>query len=208
MWKRFSTSSPSSTADGSSITISRASRDSALATDTICLPAADSVPTSLARRDLRMSQSHQQLSRPAPGRRALREARPGQLVTEEDVLPDREPVHQVEFLIDGGDALLQRGDRRAQRRGLAQPEHLAGVDRVRPGQHLDQRGLPGAVLPEQAVHLAGADLQVHPVQRAHAGENLDDAAHFQQRRDGVVFVDLGHAVTVATLSYVGQAKPR
>ncbi len=47
MWKRFSTSSPSSTADGSSITISLASRDSARATETICLPAADSVPTSL-----------------------------------------------------------------------------------------------------------------------------------------------------------------
>jgi hypothetical protein len=57
------------------------------------------------------------------------------------------------------------------------------------------------------MHLAGSDLQVNPIERAHTRENLDDAAHFQQRRGGLVFIDLGHAVTVATLSYVGQAKP-
>ncbi len=43
---RFSTSALSSTADGSSITMSLASWDSALAMLTTCLPAADSVPTS------------------------------------------------------------------------------------------------------------------------------------------------------------------
>lgn len=46
MRKRLSTSSGSSAADGSSITISRTSCDSARAMDTICCCAADSSPTS------------------------------------------------------------------------------------------------------------------------------------------------------------------
>ena len=71
-----------------------------------------------------------------------------------------------------------------QRCRLALPEDLALVGRVRPGQHLDQGGLAGAVLAEQAVHLAGADVEVDAVERAHAGENLDDAAHLQQRGGG------------------------
>ena len=80
------------------------------------------------------------------------------------------------------------------------------VDGVRAGENLDQRGLSGAVLSQQAVHLAGPDPQVHPVECAHARENLDDPAHFEQRHRGVVFLDLGHGVTVVIVSYVGQAK--
>ena len=50
----------------------------------------------------------------------------------------------------------------------------------KPREHLDQRGLAGAVLAEQAVHLAGADVEVHAVERADAGELLDDAGHLEQ----------------------------
>ena len=67
----------------------------------------------------------------------------------------------------------------AERDLLAAPLDRALVGLVDAGQHLDQRGLAGAVLAEQAVHLAGAHLQVHPVERAHAGELLDDPPHDQ-----------------------------
>jgi hypothetical protein len=42
--------------------------------------------------------------------------------------------------------------------------------RCAPAENLDERGLSGAVLAEQAVHLAGAHLELDAVERAHAGE--------------------------------------
>ena len=103
------------------------------------------------------------------------------LVTEEDVLGDGEPGDEVELLVDRGDAERDRGVGGAQRDRLAAPADLALVGPVRAGQHLDQGGLAGAVLAEQAVHLAGPDDQVDAVERADAGEGLDDPAHLQQR---------------------------
>jgi len=52
---------------------------------------------------------------------------------------------------------------------------------VSPGQDLDQGGLPGAVLTEQAVHLTRTDDEVDTVQGADPREGLDDPAHPQQR---------------------------
>ncbi len=68
---------------------------------------------------------------------------------------------------------------------------LAGVGLVGAGQHLDQGGLAGAVLAEQAVHLAGRDVEVDAVQRADAGELLDDAPHREQRRHGSSHIGVG-----------------
>ena len=56
----------------------------------------------------------------------------------------------------------------AKRDLLAVPGDLARVGAVGRGQHLDERRLAGAVLAEQAVHLAGADVEVDPVERADA----------------------------------------
>jgi hypothetical protein len=53
------------------------------------------------------------------------------------------------------------------------------VGLVGAGQHLDERRLARTVLAEQAVHLARAHVEVDTVQRAHAGERLDDAVHRQ-----------------------------
>ena len=98
-------------------------------------------------------------------------------MAEEDVLGDRQPVDQVELLVDRGDAEPHGGDRGWRARPARPPADLARVGLVGPGEHLDERGLAGAVLAEQAVHLAGATLQVDAVQRPDAGERLDDAAH-------------------------------
>jgi hypothetical protein len=102
-------------------------------------------------------------------------------VREEDVVGHAQPVDQVEFLVDGGDAGLHRGLRVGERHRLALPDDLAAVGPVRAREHLDERRLARTVLAEQAVHLAGGDLQLHAVEGAHAGERLHDVG---EREDG------------------------
>ena len=62
----------------------------------------------------------------------------------------------------------------AKRTVLAVQADGAGVGLVEAGDDLDQRRLAGAVLAEQRMHLAGADVEADPVQRAHAGKRLGD----------------------------------
>ena len=64
---------------------------------------------------------------------------------------------------------------------FALPADGAGFGLVGAGEHLDQGRLAGAVLTQQAVHLTGAHLEVDAVERADAGELLDDAGHLEQR---------------------------
>ena len=169
---RLPTSSWASTALGSSMMISRASCDSARAMLTICLPAAGSDRT-IRPAGSRAWPSRPRISRGLACHRApADEAEPARLVAEEHVLRHRQVVDQVEFLVDGGDAGLHRGLRVGEADRLAEPLDLPGVGLVRAGEHLDQRGLAGAVLAEQAVHLAGPHLQLHAVERAYAGEGL------------------------------------
>ena len=116
---------------------------------------------------------------------ALGEAGDGELVAEEDVLGDAEAVDDVEFLVHRGDAELQRGDRIRDDDGLAADRHGAGIGLVGAGENLDERGLPGTVLAEQAVHLAGDDVEIHAVQGLRPGEVLHDAPEAEQRSRGV-----------------------
>ncbi len=61
--------------------------------------------------DLRVSEAPQERGGPGAGLTgADDEARAGRFVSEEDVLGDRQALHQVEFLVDGGDAQAHRGD--------------------------------------------------------------------------------------------------
>ena len=52
---------------------------------------------------------------------------------------------------------------------------------VHAGQRLDQRRLAGAVLAHERVHLAGAEHEVHAVEREDAREADGDAAHRDER---------------------------
>lgn len=102
--------------------------------------------------DLRVAEPLQQ----CPGGRAALagaddEAGGGGFMAEEDVLGDRQSLDQVQFLVDGGDAQTHGGDRRLQRDRCAAPGDLAAVGLVGPGEHLDEGGLAGAVLPEETV---------------------------------------------------------
>ncbi len=109
------------------------------------------------------------------------EAGAGRFMAQEDVLGDRQVLDQVEFLVDGGDPETHRGDRRLEYGRSPAPGDLAVVGLVGPGEHLDEGGLAGAVLAEEAVDFAGLDLQVHAVEGAHTGEGLGDAGHGEQR---------------------------
>jgi hypothetical protein len=50
---------------------------------------------------------------------------------------------------------------------LAVRQHVAGVAADDAAEHLDERRLAGAVLADQAAHLAGAQHEVGVAQRAH-----------------------------------------
>ena len=59
---------------------------------------------------------------------------------------------------------------------LAEPRDLALVGAMDAREHLDQRRLARAVLAEDAVHLAGQNVQVDSAQRVDAGEGLRHAS--------------------------------
>ena len=70
--------------------------------------------------------------------------------------------------------------RRAERDRLAVDQDLARVRPVEPGEDVHQRALAGAVLAEQRVDLAAAQVEVDAVVRQHAGEALDDPARLER----------------------------
>ena len=64
---------------------------------------------------------------------------------------------------------------------LARDLDAAGIRPLGTGQDLEQRRLAGAVLAEQAVDLAGVEIERDVVQRLHAGVELGDPGDPQQR---------------------------
>ena len=70
----------------------------------------------------------------------------------------------------------------ADRHGPAVDPDLARIGAVEAEQDVHQRGLAGAVLAEQADHLAGMDREVDRAVGVHRAEALVDAAKLEQRR--------------------------
>ena len=93
---------------------------------------------------------------------------------EHDVLGDRHHRDQHEVLVHHADAVLDRGLRRAELGRLAVDQDLALVRPVEAVEDVHQRRLAGAVLAEQRVHLALAQVEVDAVVRDDAGEALRD----------------------------------
>ena len=87
---------------------------------------------------------------------------------------------KVDLLEHRGDAQLNRGLRRSGANGLAFEQNFARVHAVDAGQALDQRGFAGAVFAQQGVYLAGAQREIHAIQRLDAGELNLNSPHFQQ----------------------------
>ena len=159
--------------------ISRTSRDSARAMLTICLPAAGRDRTVADGEisgwpSLRSSAS-------AASRSACRRSNPSRLGS----------CPRLMFWATVRSSTRSSPGRSWRSRG-AWPTWVWAVGPARPAtrsfpigmvgsrEDLDQRRLPCAVLAQQAVRLARDDIEVHPVQRAHPGEQLHDAGHGQQ----------------------------
>ena len=123
-----------------------------------------------------------------PGRLAVRglpvdAAAAARLVAEHHVLADREVRAEVDLLVDRRDAGVLGVGRGAEDALLARDRDGALVDGVDAGQRLDQRRLPGPVLAHERVHLAGAEDEVHAVEREDAREADGDVPHLDERWD-------------------------
>jgi hypothetical protein len=106
------------------------------------------------------------------------------LATEEDVLLHRQLGHQAEFLEHGADAELARLVRGQAAHGLSLIGVAAAIGAQDARDDVDDGRLAGAVLAEENVDLAGRDLQIHPVERAHPGEGLHDPLKLDARDVG------------------------
>jgi hypothetical protein len=58
------------------------------------------------------------------------------------------------------------------------PPIVAGVGSA---QDLHQRGLASAILTEQYMHFPGSNIEVHSIERLHAGEALRDPSNLEGR---------------------------
>lgn len=102
------------------------------------------------------------------------------LTAQEDVLGDGEIGYQVELLVDRGDPEPFRVLRALDAHLTSLGQNAAVVGAVGAGEHLDEGALSRAVLAEQDVHLASAEVEVDVVERHHAGEGLAQTFDAQQ----------------------------
>lgn len=102
-------------------------------------------------------------------------------MADEDILGHGQFVEEHGFLMDRGDAGMTRRLRGGKARLDPVDEDLALVRLVDPGQGLHDGRFPGPVLADQRGDLARVKVDLHPIQRPHAGECLDDAAQGQHR---------------------------
>jgi hypothetical protein len=124
----------------------------------------------------------EQLHAPAAQRRPVDPAQRAQrLAADEDVLRDREVREQRRLLVDHRDPGGARVGRPGQRQRLACQRERPGVRCMHPGQDLDERGLPRAVLADQPVRLARVELDVDLAQGGDRVERLGHTGEGEQR---------------------------
>ena len=115
-------------------------------------------------------------------RRPVDEAAAPRFAADHHVLGDAERRDEVEFLVDGDDALRLRLVRRRKRHRRAVEDDFAGVGALRARQDLQQGRFAGAVFAEQRMDLARPHLERDLVERDDAGEALGDPSHAEERR--------------------------
>ena len=106
------------------------------------------------------------------------------LVAEIEVLRHGHRRHQAGFLEHHGDALAQRRRRRGEVHLLAAIEHAAAGGLDDAGHDLGQRRFAGAVLAQQRVDLALAQIEIDLPHRRHAAIGLGDLLHPDDRFHG------------------------
>ncbi len=106
------------------------------------------------------------------------------MAAEEDVLGDGERGHDAQFLIDHADAAGFGLGRRIESHALPPQRQLPLVGGVDAAEDLHQRALAGAVFTDEAVDLAGQQVEIDAVKREGAAEPLGDAGQCQERLSG------------------------
>ncbi len=102
-------------------------------------------------------------------------------MAEKNVLGHGQFGEQQKFLIDRRDAGAA-GIVRSGKSGLRAVDQDRALGRLDDARHdLDERRFARAVLAKQRVNLAGAHVERDAVQRAHAGKDFFDVAHFKRR---------------------------
>ncbi len=102
------------------------------------------------------------------------------LAADPDVLSDGHVIHQVELLMDHGDAVLESIEGRRQLDLLPLQFEGAGIGRVDPGDDLHQRRLARAVLAHERMDVTALQPERHVVEREHAGEGLPNVRDLKQ----------------------------
>ncbi len=108
------------------------------------------------------------------------------LAPDPDILGHRHPGHQRQFLVDHGDAALQRIERPLELHLLARKPDRAAVGRINPGDDLHQRGFARAILAHQRMHGAGLQPELDIVERHHAREFLANAFDLEDVGPGLL----------------------
>ena len=92
------------------------------------------------------------------------------LASQKNILRGRQVAHQVQFLVHDANGQRLGVGRAFDVHRFAVEQDLAAVFAVDPGQDFHQRGFARAVFTHECVHLAGLQVKLGFVQRAHARE--------------------------------------
>ena len=181
---RRSTSTADSAAVGSSITITRASSESAFAISTSCCSAIES-PRAIRSGSSRHAEALEDRVRlRAHGAAIDAPARKERLPPDEDVLDHGQVGEQRRLLVDDCDPRLDGGSRAAQRDLDAVDEQPPAVRGVDAGEDLDQRRLASAVLAHERVRLAGVEVDRDVLEGMDRAERLRRVLERQDRGRG------------------------
>ena len=185
-----------STAVGSSRIRTRASRCRALRISTRCCSPTESCQI-LARGSTASPKYSASTCDARLERLAVEHEAPVALVAERDVLGHGERLHEAEVLVHHAHAARERVPRRAQLDGLAVQLERSLVGPVEARDDVRERALARAVLAQQRVHLAGADLEVDAGVCDDAGEALRDAPQRHRRYGSGDAAGIVHGWTVS-----------
>ena len=101
---------------------------------------------------------------------------PSMRAADHDVLQHRGLADHARRLEGAGDAAGGARGRHARRQRVVARSHRARLGGVVAGDDIEGRGLAAAIGADQAVNLAGRDVEIETVDRAHGAETEHDAA--------------------------------
>ena len=101
------------------------------------------------------------------------------LAAQENVLRDGEHGHDAQFLVDHGNAVIQRVLGGMELYGTPLPIHLPAIRSVHAREDAHQGGLPRAVLPHDGVHFPRTQIKIHTFEGMDSAEPFVDVLQFE-----------------------------